>query len=102
MKKKINKTINNVSIEKEWEMLPANCRDGFYAKRGGFEHTQSHQERLQFIKDKIKEREEEIIKTIELINETNPVYESDDYDRGRKDMKEEIIDKVKTEQLKLN
>ena len=48
-----------------------------------------------------KKYSESIIELIEPINETNPAYESDNYDRGRKDMKEEIINTIDLKQTLL-
>ena len=42
-----------------------------------------------------------IIELIEPINETNPAYESDLYDEGRKDIKEEIITAIESNQTSL-
>jgi len=56
--------MKKLTIKKQWENLSANKTDGFYADRKGLQHTVVYKERLQFVEDKVMEREEEIIKII--------------------------------------
>jgi len=91
------------TIEEQWKNLPANYSDGFYAKRGGFQHSKVYEERLQFVKNKVIEREEEIIeiiknfkvpKKVRVISDgvdVNDEYKQEFYNR----LMELIIKKIK-------
>ena len=65
--KKVKDT--RTKLEKEWEELPANRRDGFYGENG-LEHSKAYNERLEFIKEKIKEA----LNNDDVLRELNECY----------------------------
>ena len=84
----LNKKLEK-EIEKKWEELPANRRDGFYAK-DGFEHSKAYKERLAFIKAVIN-RERGIKEPPEEVVEEKPDDNLGELEKGYPLFSERIL-----------